>query len=74
MTFLVNWRSALGRSILLRKLQRNSVNRQTLALDSIQNIGLVGSGTDTEYAQWTKMTKIKVDAPSYIWCSVNETL
>ena len=57
MTFLVNWRSALGRSILLRKLQRNSVNRQTLALDSIKNIGLVGSGTDTEYAQWTKMTK-----------------
>lgn len=57
MTFLVNWRSALGRSMLLRKIQKNAVKRQTLALDSIENIGLVGSGTDAEYKQWTNMTK-----------------
>ena len=57
MTFLGNWRIAIGQSILLRKLQKRSDNRKTLNFDTIKCIGLAASGTDAEYEQWTKMTK-----------------
>lgn len=57
MTFLVNWRSAVGRTILLRKLQKISVDRQTIAVDAVKTLGLIASGSDAEHLQWTKMAK-----------------
>ena len=57
MTFLENWRTAVGQSILKRKLQKSAIARKTVALDALKSIGLVASGKDAEYEQWTKMTQ-----------------